>query len=69
MLLLQMLAIWRHYCGLPADAGEVDDHVGDEEAHHPKDAPAGAHQRQAGVLKRCAEEIACAHAASPGYFM
>ena len=44
---------------LPPNAGKVDDHVSNEEAHHAKHAPAGAHQRQAGVLKCRAEEVAC----------
>ena len=43
----------------PADAGKVDDHVGNEEANHAKDTPAGAYQRKAGVLKGRAEEVAC----------
>lgn len=44
---------------LPPNAGEVDDHVCNEEAHHAKHAPAGTHQRQAGVFKCRAEEVAC----------
>ncbi len=43
----------------PFDGGKVDDHVGDEEADHSKNAATRAHQRQTGVLKRSAEEIAC----------
>ena len=30
---------------VPSDAGKVDNHVSNEQAHHAKDAPAGAHQR------------------------
>ena len=45
--------------GAPLDGGEVDDHVGDEEADHAEHAAAGAHQRQAGVLEGRAEEVAC----------
>ena len=44
---------------IPAYTGKVDNHVSNEQADHAKDAPAGAYQRQACVLKGRAEEVSC----------
>mmetsp|Transcript_2116 Transcript_2116/g.5011 ORF Transcript_2116/g.5011 Transcript_2116/m.5011 type:complete len:202 (+) Transcript_2116:82-687(+) len=41
----------------PLDGLEVDHHVGDEEAHHPKDAATRADDEVAGVLKEGAHEL------------
>jgi len=47
----------------PLDGLEVEDHVGQVQADHAEDAAARARDRQAVVLERRAEEVACARAA------
>ena len=47
---------------LPLDRREVQDHVSNIEADHAEDAAARASDRQAVVLERRAEEVACAWA-------
>ncbi len=65
--------IWSRACAgagagraAPLDGLEVEDHVREVQADHAEDAAARAGDRQAVVLERRAEEVACARAAPGG---